>query len=92
MLSRPQRVILRLQFNWVLDKGRHALSWAHSEQSSQEAKMILIQLLLRPSNWVCDHLGLTEQHERGMMRMFVNMCIFSGLCVVVFFALWTMLA
>lgn len=54
--------------------------------------MILIQLLLRPSNWVCDHLGLTEQHERGMMRMFVNMCIFSGLCVVVFFALWTMLA
>lgn len=54
--------------------------------------MILVQLLLLPSNLVCDHLGLTDQHERGMMRMFVNMCIFSGLCVVVFFVLWKMLA
>lgn len=54
--------------------------------------MILIQLLLLPADLVCDHLGLTDQHERGMMRMFVNMCIFSVFCVVVFFILWKMLA
>ena len=53
--------------------------------------MILIQLLLLPSNLLCDHLGITDHHERGMMRMFVNMCLFSGLCVIVFFALWKML-
>lgn len=54
--------------------------------------MTLLALLLRPSNLVCDHLGLTDQHERGMMRMFVNMCLFSGLCVVAFFVLWILLA
>lgn len=54
--------------------------------------MTLLTLLLRPSNLVCDYLGLTDQHERGMMRMFVNMCLFSGLCVVAFFGLWILLA
>lgn len=54
--------------------------------------MNLVQLLLSPSNFVCDHLGLTDQHERGMMRMFVNMCLFSIASVVVFYVLWKMLA
>ena len=54
--------------------------------------MTLLALLLRPSNLVCDRLGITDQHERGMMRMFVNMCLFSGLCVAAFFVLWKMLA
>ena len=54
--------------------------------------MNLLKLLLLPSNLVCDQLGLTDQHERGMMRMFVNMCLFSGLCVVAFFVLWRLLA
>ena len=54
--------------------------------------MILVQLLLLPADLVCDHLGLTDEHERGMMRMFVNMCLFSGVCVVVFLVLWKMLA
>lgn len=50
--------------------------------------MTLVQLLLLPADLVCDHLGLTDQHERGMMRMFVNMCLFSGLCAIAFFVLW----
>ena len=54
--------------------------------------MTLLALLLRPSNLVCDRLGITDQHERGMMRMFVNMCLFSGVCVTAFFVLWKMLA
>lgn len=54
--------------------------------------MTLIALLLYPSNLVCDRLEITDQHERGMMRMFVNMCLFSGLCVAAFFVLWKMLA
>ena len=54
--------------------------------------MILVQLLLLPADLVCDHLGLTDEHERGMMRMLVNMCLFSAVCVVVFLVLWKMLA
>ena len=54
--------------------------------------MILVQLLLLPADLVCDHLGLTDEHERGMMRMFVNMCLFSGLCVIAFWVLWEVLA
>lgn len=54
--------------------------------------MTLLKLLLHPSNLVCDRLGLTDQHERGMMRMFVNMCLFSGLCVLAFLLFWQMLA
>ena len=54
--------------------------------------MSLREFLMLPSNLVCDHLGLTDQHERGMMRMFVNMCLFSGLCVIAFWVLWEVLA
>ena len=54
--------------------------------------MIVLELLMLPSNLVCDHLGLTDEHERGMMRMFVNMCLFSGLCVIAFYVLWKWLA
>lgn len=35
--------------------------------------MKLLRLLMLPSNRVCDKLAITGQHERGMMRMFVNM-------------------
>jgi len=54
--------------------------------------MSLLEILMLPSNLVCDRVRLTDQHERGMMRMFVNMCLFSGLCVIVFFLLWAALA
>lgn len=54
--------------------------------------MLLLQILMLPADLVCDHLGLTDQHERGMMRMFVNMCFFSVFCAVVFFILWKVFA
>lgn len=53
--------------------------------------MKLLRLLMLPSNRVCDKLAITDRHERGMMRMFVNMCLLSGLCVMVFFVFWRML-
>jgi hypothetical protein len=49
--------------------------------------MTLFRLLMAPSNHVCDRLGIDNEHERGMMRMLVNMIIGSGiLCVVMYFA------
>jgi hypothetical protein len=54
--------------------------------------MPLVQLLSRPSNFVCDRFGLTDEHERGMMRMFVNMGLLSGVCVVIFVVAWPLLS
>lgn len=48
----------------------------------------MLQLLMAPSNAVCDHLGLTDEHERGMMRMLVNMIIFSTVAVPMFYLAW----
>jgi len=54
--------------------------------------MNLYQLLIRPSEVVCNRLGLTDEHERGMMRMLVNMCAISCLAVPIFYVLWKVLA
>ena len=54
--------------------------------------MTLVQRLFQPSNLVCDRLGITDEHERGMMRMFVNMCLLSAVCVVGFVAAWMLLS
>jgi hypothetical protein len=48
----------------------------------------MLQLLMRPANAVCDAAGLTDEHERGMMRMLVNMMLCSGLAVVALFIGW----
>ena len=52
----------------------------------------MFRFLMRPSNAVCDRLGLTSEHERGMMRMLVNMMIVTALAVGVVFAGWRLLA
>ncbi len=54
--------------------------------------MNLYHLLIRPSEVVCNRLGLTDEHERGMMRMLVNMCAISCLAVPIFYVLWKLLA
>lgn len=46
----------------------------------------MLNLLMRPANAVCDRLHLTDEHERGMVRMLVNMMAigtvgFSVLCI-----------
>ena len=50
--------------------------------------MPLFRLLMAPSNRVCDRLGIADEHERGMMRMLVNLIICSGVASVVMYAAW----
>ena len=52
----------------------------------------MFRLLMAPSNTVCDALHITDEHERGMMRMLVNMMIFTAIVVLVFFAAWKLMA
>ena len=52
----------------------------------------MFRFLMRPANAVCDRLGLTDEHERGMMRMLVNMMIFTAVLVVLFYIGWQILA
>ena len=50
--------------------------------------MALFQLLMTPSNRVCDRLGIRNEHERGMMRMLVNMGICSAIGSVAMYVAW----
>ena len=52
----------------------------------------LFQRLMLPANKVCDRIGLTNEHDRGMMRMLVNMLLCSGLAVLAVFVGWKILA
>ena len=55
-------------------------------------QMNLYRRIMRPANAVCDRLGIANEHERGMMRMLVNMMICSGIAVVVFYVGWKLFA
>ncbi len=48
----------------------------------------MYKLLMGPSNAVCDRFGLTDEHERGMMRILVNMMIIAGLAAPVLYIAW----
>jgi hypothetical protein len=45
---------------------------------------IMLRLLMRPSNAVCDAMHITDEHERGMVRMLVNMLLLTALAVLGF--------
>lgn len=52
----------------------------------------MLHFLMLPANAVCDRVGLTNEHERGMMRMLVNVLICSALAVIAVFIGWKILA
>lgn len=52
----------------------------------------MLRFLMLPANAVCNVFGITDEHERGMMRMLVNMMIFTAICVAVFFVAWELTA
>lgn len=52
----------------------------------------MFRLLMAPSNSVCDALHITDEHERGMMRMLVNMSLVSALAIPVFYVAWKLIA
>lgn len=54
--------------------------------------MALFRLLMAPSNAVCNRMGLKDEHERGMMRMLVNMMLLSAISVVLFYFGWALFA
>jgi hypothetical protein len=43
---------------------------------------------MRPGNLVCDALHIDDEHERGMMRMLVNMMIVGSVAFGSLFAAW----
>ena len=45
---------------------------------------IMLRLLMRPSNAVCDAMHITDEHERAMVRMLVNMLLLTALAVLGF--------
>ncbi len=54
--------------------------------------MALGRLLMLPAKVVCDRLGLTNEHERGMMRMLVNMLLCTALAVICVLVGWNIFA
>lgn len=54
--------------------------------------MTMLRFLMLPANMVCNRIGLTNEHERGMMRMLVNMALCSAIAVAVFFVAWKLWA
>lgn len=52
----------------------------------------MLRFLMAPSDAVCDRLGPTNEHERGMMRMLVNMMLATAMVVVVAVLGWRIFA
>jgi hypothetical protein len=52
----------------------------------------MLKIIMAPANAVCDAFQLKDQHERGMMRMLVNMLLVTALIVVVFSLAWRFVA
>lgn len=48
----------------------------------------MFHLLMLPANRVCDALGLTDEHERGMVRMLVNTLLWATIGVAGFCVAW----
>ncbi len=44
----------------------------------------MYRLLMRPSNAVCDAMHITDENERGMIRMLVNMLLLTMIAVIGF--------
>jgi hypothetical protein len=51
----------------------------------------MLRLIMLPSNGICDALGMTDEHERGMVRMLVNSLLWTTLCVTVALFVWVLL-
>jgi hypothetical protein len=48
----------------------------------------MLTLLMRPANSVCDRLRVDDEHERGMIRMLVNMMLIATVGAVALFVGW----
>ncbi len=48
----------------------------------------MFHLLMLPSNLVCDALDMTDENERGLVRMLVNTLLWTTIGATVFFVGW----
>jgi hypothetical protein len=48
----------------------------------------MLRLIMLPSNYVCDVLGLSDEHERGMVRMLVNTLLWLTVPITVLTVMW----
>ena len=46
----------------------------------------MLRVLMRPSNAVCDAIGISDEAERGVVRMLVNMLLLSLVFFLIFVA------
>lgn len=44
----------------------------------------MLRWLMRPSNAVCDAIGISDEGERGVVRMLVNMLLLSLVFFLIF--------
>jgi len=50
----------------------------------------MLRLLMRPSNMVCDRLKITDEQERGMVRMLVNTLLWVTILISGLTLFWTL--
>jgi hypothetical protein len=50
----------------------------------------MLRLLMRPSNMVCDRLNITDEQERGMVRMLVNTLLWVTVLISGLTLFWTL--
>jgi hypothetical protein len=48
----------------------------------------MLRLLMTPSNRLCDALGVTDEHERGLIRQLANALLLSALAIPSFWLVW----
>ncbi len=48
----------------------------------------MFRLIMAPSNAICDALKITDEQERGMVRMLVNTLLWLTIAVGVIAAVW----
>ncbi len=48
----------------------------------------MFRLLMTPSSRLCDALGVTDEHERGLIRQLANALLLSALAVPGFWLVW----
>lgn len=48
--------------------------------------MAMLRLLMSPSNALCDAMNLTDEGERGVVRMLFNMLLLTVVFVLIFVA------
>jgi len=53
--------------------------------------MPVLQIMMSPANAICDRLGMTDENERGLFRVFVNTLVGITIGATGFFIAWMLM-